>query len=343
MSAAGPDRSPEAARIDEDAARWFVRRDAGLDPAERREFEAWLAADPRHAARFARHEATWSRFAALEEVSGTSAPGGAPVLRPPPAAWRRRLLAAGSVAAVLAVGVIGWMLRKERGEVVATVEAHEFRAAAYQNGILPDGSILELNTGGGVRIVFNERERTVWMLSGEAHFHVVSDPRRPFVVHAGGAVVRAVGTAFNVRLTESAVEVLVTEGVVRLHPARPAAAGGGGREMVERQRSIVAFEGAGAGEPEVVDTLSAAQLEELLAWKPATLEFSGAPLEAVVTAFNKRNRVRLVLADAALGRLPIDLTFRSDDVGAFVRMLEITFNIRSEPRGAEEIVLHPSR
>ena len=41
------------------------------------------------------------------------------------------------------------------------------------------------------------------------------DPERPFLVSAGEVTVRAVGTAFDVRLAPTAVEVLVTEGVIR--------------------------------------------------------------------------------------------------------------------------------
>jgi transmembrane sensor len=57
--------------------------------------------------------------------------------------------------------------------------------------------------------------------SGEAHFFVEKDPQRPFVVNAAGIDVRAVGTAFNVRIDPAAVEVLVTEGRVRVDPAVP--------------------------------------------------------------------------------------------------------------------------
>jgi transmembrane sensor len=60
-------------------------------------------------------------------------------------------------------------------------------------------------------------------------FHVVKDPRRPFVVTAAGVAVRAVGTVFSVQFERDEVGVLVTEGRVAVEtasrPAAPATAG----------------------------------------------------------------------------------------------------------------------
>ena len=51
------------------------------------------------------------------------------------------------------------------------------------------------------------------LLRGEGRFQVAHDATRPFIVSAADADVRAVGTAFTVRLRESAqVDVLVSEG-----------------------------------------------------------------------------------------------------------------------------------
>jgi transmembrane sensor len=53
-------------RLDFEAAGWVVRRDAGLTPAEREEFAAWLAAEPRHGERLARYERAWTEFDRLQ-------------------------------------------------------------------------------------------------------------------------------------------------------------------------------------------------------------------------------------------------------------------------------------
>ncbi len=72
---------------------------------------------------------------------------------------------------------------------------------------LADGTAVKLNSDS--RIVSpetfsgNTREVT---LEGEAFFEVIPDPDKPFIVHFGDNQVRVVGTSFNVRAYEDAVE-----------------------------------------------------------------------------------------------------------------------------------------
>jgi transmembrane sensor len=81
---------------------------------------------------------------------------------------------------------------------------------------LPDGSVVHLNTDSRVEVQFTRAQRRVRLARGEAHFTVAKNSARPFVVMAGDIEMRAVGTAFNVRLHPSTVEVLVTEGAVEV-------------------------------------------------------------------------------------------------------------------------------
>lgn len=82
---------------------------------------------------------------------------------------------------------------------------------------LPDGSIIFLNRNTQVTYSrnFGERERSV-ALTGEAWFDVARDESRPFTVDAGKAMVRVLGTSFNVRTSDqdSPVEVFVRTGKV---------------------------------------------------------------------------------------------------------------------------------
>ena len=82
---------------------------------------------------------------------------------------------------------------------------------------LPDGSIIFLNRNTQVTYSrkFGERERRV-TLTGEAYFDVARAESRPFTVDAGEAIVRVLGTSFNVRSgdQDSPVEVFVKTGKV---------------------------------------------------------------------------------------------------------------------------------
>jgi transmembrane sensor len=84
---------------------------------------------------------------------------------------------------------------------------------------LPDGSRIFLNRNSQFTYLsnFGKRSRNV-SLSGEAFFEIASDVLNPFVINAGNARVRVVGTSFNVITSnaESAVEVFVKTGRVML-------------------------------------------------------------------------------------------------------------------------------
>src|SRR5262249_39417186 len=105
-----------------------------------------------------------------------------------------------------------------------------------------DGSTITLNTDSQIRVALSASERRIELKHGEAYFEVAHDPNRPFVVHAGNKRVIAVGTKFSVRRDYDDVQVVVTEGKVRLEgddsPQRPV-------EKSARRR------GPGAGAAEV--------------------------------------------------------------------------------------------
>ena len=84
---------------------------------------------------------------------------------------------------------------------------------------LPDGSRIFLNRNSELvyRSGFGTRNRNV-MLKGEAFFEISHDASKPFIIDAGKARIKVVGTSFNVITSnsQSAVEVFVKTGRVIL-------------------------------------------------------------------------------------------------------------------------------
>ena len=85
--------------------------------------------------------------------------------------------------------------------------------------ILPDGSMAILNRGTVLNYHsdYGKTERKI-SLSGEAFFEITTDEDKPFTIDAGKAVVKALGTSFNVITSnpDSHVEVFVRTGKVLL-------------------------------------------------------------------------------------------------------------------------------
>ncbi|MCU4158293.1 DUF4974 domain-containing protein [Carboxylicivirga sp. A043] len=65
---------------------------------------------------------------------------------------------------------------------------------------------------------FNTSQRLV-TLEGEAYFDVESDPTKPFLIEAGGSIVKVLGTSFNVRAypNENKVETALVSGKVNMN------------------------------------------------------------------------------------------------------------------------------
>lgn len=210
-------RPSEAEAIEATAAAWLAQRDDGLTPDQETEFARWRSADVRHEAAVARLDATWSALQQLREYRPEAArhpdkdllrtASTSRLLVPFPAA------VAAALAASLVLACAWWFIRPEL-RIAPPDLTYSTTVDGYERVALADGSMVELNSASEIQVTFGATERRVRLVRGEAHFTVAKNPARPFWVEAGGMAVRAVGTAFNVKLGGENVEVLVTEGRV---------------------------------------------------------------------------------------------------------------------------------
>lgn len=358
--------------IDEAAADWVVRRDRGLSAREQDDFFQWLAEDPSHGERYARLAQSWNDASLLAQwcpehsdepnpdlLHYTGRPrwlrwGGAPMGR----------AACVALVAFFAFGLFDWVHRDVHEE------SGRFVSMDYRYEVLSDGSELDMNEGSEVEFLYSEERRLVKLISGEVHFIVAKDPERPFVVLAGDTEVMAIGTAFNVRFEGDALEVLVIEGRVRWGIPRlddlsqslelrsdigeSARAQGGieksgesdvlysfHQDLVPGQKSRMELSQS-VRTPPVVETLEPAESKLLLRWKHELLEFDATPLASAIEQFNSRNDTKLVIADQSLEDMPIVASFRSNNLGGFVRLLELAADVRAEYDNEGEIVLRRS-
>ena len=289
--------------IMEAAAALLARVQSGsAAPAE---VEAWLDADPAHAVAFARVEAAWERAERLKAM---------PHAAEEPAFQVTRRMAAGLAVGVLGLGAAGgWLMTRNPVEITARGERRTVS--------LPDGSRVELNTDSRIAIAYSETRRDIVLTRGEALFEVAKDPARPFVVQAGEAQVRAVGTAFNIRMREKVVELTVTEGVVAVDERAAAAP----RQVSEGKGAVIAT-GAVAEvnlDPEV--------LRRRLLWRDGVVEFEGDTLEQAATEFNRYNDRRLVVADPQVASIRVGGRFGTHEVDRFLVALQAGFPVRAVP------------
>jgi len=342
------------------AAAWLAERDAGLSPLDERKFAAWRAADPRHEAAVARLERAWTALQPLRDFRPAAVRHPDRDLLAGPVrggifAFPAPLRAAALAAAALVVVAAGWWALRPAA-TSAPDAVYATTVGGYERVMLADGSVLELNGDTAAEVHFTAAERRVGLARGEAHFTVAKNPARPFRVEAGGVAVRAVGTAFNVRLGARDVEILVTEGKVAVSDAGPALAAvpprgernpqtgaptSGGPTVLSANERLVVGPAHGAA----VERVSPAAMRDALAWQSPRLVFVDTPLAEVVAQFNRRNAMQLELADAdsVLAALPVGGSFRAENVEAFVRLLESGGDVTVDRADAARLVLRRTK
>lgn len=302
--------------IEQQAADYLAALLDAPDDSRRAEVARWIEADPAHAVAFARAEAAWDATARLTGAAELGdAPPVAPENRPegghrPPPLTRRRLLALGAVAASAAA--LGGAALFYRAGLVST-RIGEMRTIA-----LPDGSQMRLNTDSEARLSFSRDQPLVRLLQGEAFFRVTPRADTPFVVDAAGAILRALDSAFNVRLRADLMELTVMQGVVAVRTAAGLMrAVGAGEAAFVRSRTLT------------VAPLEPAEIDQRLAWRNHMIELDGETLVQAVQEFNRYRSAPLIIGDSQIGGYRVGGRFDTNQADPFLAALEQNFPIRA--------------
>lgn len=317
---------------------------------ERADVGAWIAAEPSRAALVSALEHAFATTAFVPpadlDVEGrlrsvlarrdeTSHVGNIPsIMRARPAAragtlsprrWRTAALLAASIVAVAALGVL-WQRARELGSDAATplaVAVFQTAIGARDSVRLPDGTRVVLGPGTRLALIpgYGESRREL-ELRGEAFFDVHHDDGRPFIVHAGGAAIRDLGTRFAVHEAADGVRVVVTGGSVLLRADRSA-------------DSLVLLRGdRGAVGPDGMLTAQrAAATEDDLAWTRGRLVFRDAPLAQVQDDVRRWYGIELRVADPTLAGRHITTTFAGDPPERVVRVIALALGASAERSG----------
>jgi len=235
-------------RILDEAADWLLRiTEKPGDRSARAGLEQWLAADPRHAEVWKELNRSYDMIGATEPVLVDRWQNGqAPVHSP---RWLRRRDASrrnagrprserrlGRVAAAAAAIALLTIWGAPSAWIALRAD-HRTGTAELETVNLADGSTAQLGPGSAIRIRYENGERRIELLAGQALFEVQPDKARPFRVMAGEVTATVLGTAFDVRRMPGATEVGVQHGRVRVDSAtligEPVILGPGDRVAVD--------------------------------------------------------------------------------------------------------------
>ncbi len=196
---------------------------------------------------------------------------------------------------------------------------------------LPDGSIVTLNTGSKLEYPasMNGSLREV-RLEGEAFFEVKHDPSRPFLVHSEHAIIRVVGTAFNVAAYRNSpeVKVMVESGKVELFSDESA----GNKILLEKGTVGTLMRNS--------RTLFKEENKDVnyLSWKTRVMHFDRTPLPEVVNVLNRSYHTQIELKSDELKTMSYTGTYTDESVDTIIDVLAKTFRLEIA-RAGEKIEL----
>ncbi|MES2696358.1 MAG: FecR domain-containing protein [Verrucomicrobiota bacterium] len=328
MNPFAKDPRKEADSIKSEAAAWLIEEEAGFSAGHAAAFEAWCREDPRHEAAVVQLRAAYGQMLRLRNYRPGARIHPDPELLAPSSPRRARARVYGYALALAASLIIVFTVAfSDRFAGVFRDDGIRYTtdAGGYNRVSLADGSVMAMNANSDVRVRISGKQRYILMMKGESHFTVAHDPARPFVVEAGGLQVKAIGTEFNVRTSNHAVEVLVTQGRVQLAAATPEGLRRTDTPILKAgQRAAFADLAELAKDqalPVAIEEVSVEDVRAALAWQSPQLHFVNATLADVVRQFNQRSHIQIVLADPELNNIPVGGSFRPENVEGFVRLL----------------------
>jgi transmembrane sensor len=314
-----------------EASEWFIDFRAGdVDGDARLRFIEWLRRSPEHIQAYLEVSGVWSELPSSDPegrfdlaaliARAREEPDVIPLSpanpRQPPALptaksralrrlSQRPVLAAAAVLLACVTALFLWI-------GFDTTRSYSTGIGEQRTIQLLDGSTVELNARSRLTVHLTEHRRDVALSEGQALFRVAKDKQRPFVVQAGDAQVRAVGTEFDVYRKQAGTVVTVVEGRVETYSAAEGADAAAvmisaGEQLTVSPHSVT--------KPTRTDTAAAT------AWVQKRLIFEETPLNEVADEFNRYNRRPLAIDDAELQTLKISGVYSSTDPASLINFL----------------------
>jgi ferric-dicitrate binding protein FerR (iron transport regulator) len=194
--------------------------------------------------------------------------------------------------------------------------------------IFPDNSKVFLDAGSFLTYSdrFGEKLREV-NLEGEGYFEITGNPQIPFIVHAGDAVIKVIGTKFNVRAWKSShmVKVVVEEGKVLFCS----------RDDSEDKSVIIAKnqlstlpENGKPQKPQVVD------VNQYLGWMNHAMDFHNVPLNEILQQLERWYNLTINIDNKSLLFVPVTINIpEQHSVEGYLNLISSIFGLKYEISG----------
>ncbi len=228
----------------------------------------------------------------------------------------------------------------EYNKKVATGKKIEMNTLVTPRGgeivvILSDGTKVWLNAASQLKYpsVFTGKERNVY-LKGEAFFKVSKDPKHPFIVHANGLVVKALGTEFDVSnySDDNFAQATLVEGKVLV--SEKMSGKFQSAILVPSQQAFIKKEGA-------IQKLHVHTVDTKIytSWTQGVFLFKNETLEQIFNKLGRWYDIHVFFNDVATSRLKFSGKIpRFEDFNIIIRLMEQTNSIQFKITGKTVVI-----
>lgn len=301
----------------ESALDWLLRlKEHPNNSALIADWNAWLAADPAHAAAWRKATRVWHLTGAVGQTSTRASVRSTrqPAIRR--SRRRTRVAAFGGAIAACLVLTISLLFPDLQADYRSPLgETRTFT--------LSDGSQVMLDSGGAFNRQFDAAQRHIELLRGQAFFSVSHNKQRPFTIQAGSSRITVTGTAFEVKRSATQITVSVEQGSVRVRDAR--------------LNNPLLLTDLTAGERLSIHLDSAQVLRErqnpqhMAVWRRGLLLAHDTPLGELLDALRSRYPGLIVLRDERLLKQRVTGVFNLNDPHEALRALVTPHGGQVEP------------
>ncbi|MCW2257642.1 transmembrane sensor [Providencia alcalifaciens] len=263
--------------IENTAALWVIKTTSReLTGQENQDFQAWITSSEQHRTTYFRARQLWALTAPspIKPITVTENVAEQPQKTRRHYVWQA--FAATVVFCILSVSV--WHY--------STQIAPDYQAKIGEilQVTLPDGSLVDLDSGSQLSLAFDDNYRQINLLTGRAYFAVapmISIEHRPFRVAASDGIIQALGTEFSVDDKGDRVDVSVYQHSVKI-------------SLLSGQQIIVNA-GHAAQYQQQIWPVSSFESDNPIAWRQGQIIFHQRTLSDVVNEINRYRDKPVVL------------------------------------------------
>lgn len=300
-----------------------------LSAAEKAELQEWLSASPENLKRFQELESTWNLMEKFKPASpsrekwkkimaGVEAEKKQEILqssrqfhkisKPYSQKFHQSLFYAYRIAAVIIVVFSIYFLQAYFNFdklFQNTLSLQEFTTANAQKAKikLTDGTVVHLNVASKLKYPksFSKDVREVY-LEGEAYFEV-KHSSKSFIVRTPYAIVRDLGTEFNIKARGDKAQVVVKSGRVAIRSADTAF-----NQEIELQAGEISEVKSGFSPTPARKV----DLQRYLGWRKDLMIFEFTPLSGVLEELTRQYNIPCQISDSNLAHITLTGTFQHE-------------------------------